>query len=225
MRRRRKRRPWLADQVRAFEDLRDVTLGVGRFGGTRRYIKSKVFIEMKQHAACRGCDGICCYSKNMNVEVTPPEFHTRPGRYKLQWHPAQPWRSRWPWHKQAETDTPRFRRCRAFAWLAKKSNGACIYFNQKEGKCGIYPNRPISCRGWFCGRETHMDYTWRELLTREKRDAEKDQTHVENNAGDLVEGEAVEDGKRDPDQQPVDSLLCKIRRICQESVGRSGPAR
>ncbi|GAV23704.1 YkgJ family cysteine cluster protein [Carboxydothermus pertinax] len=34
--------------------------------------------------------------------------------------------------------------------LKRKENGACIFLNEKEKKCDVYPVRPFVCRSFYC---------------------------------------------------------------------------
>jgi len=43
-------------------------------------------------------------------------------------------------------------------YLAKKSNGECLYLNSKTGRCGIYHQRPHACKAWFCGTGDREDW-------------------------------------------------------------------
>lgn len=49
--------------------------------------------------------------------------------------------------------------------LKKDALGACVYFDKKNRRCSIYPERPGACKAWFCGRRTKDDETWQFLKT------------------------------------------------------------
>jgi Fe-S-cluster containining protein len=51
-------------------------------------------------------------------------------------------------------------------YLKKDRTGACVYFDRETNGCGIYLQRPLACKAWFCGRGTKNDEVWLTLKRR-----------------------------------------------------------